>query len=461
MRIHRHLAIGTALLLAAVLIGCTGSKPMAKRAAKLDAAGLHAEAAEMYLGSVQRNQRNVDAKIGLKKTGQQVLNDKLGQFFRAMATNGDRGRIVDAYLDAIAYRDRVQRVGVALDVPDHYTADYERVKGEYLLELYEEGQAMMDKEDFAGAKRVFARIGQLDRNFKDAGNLEEVAFLEPRYRAGKHELEAGRFRAAYKEFDLVLQKNPSYKDASALRQEAVTRGQYPVAIMPFTSAVKRTELARQVQLHGMTAITQLRDPFIRVVDRENFDRILEEQRLALSGVVDDATAVRVGNLIGAKAVLFGDVVDYREVPGEVKRSTKMGFESFLEQQVNKETGEKYMVTKYRPVRYNEVFQENKVFLTFSYRLVSMETGEVLTQNVLQREVGDHMYYATYEGNAERLFPARNNAVDLNDRARRDLRALLAAPRTIKSVATLSGEVVSAVGNNMAAAVQAEINSRLP
>jgi leucyl aminopeptidase len=52
-------------------------------------------------------------------------------------------------------------------------------------------------------------------------------------------------------------------------------------------------------------------------------------------------------------------------------------------------------------------------------------------------------------------------VDLNDRARRDLRALLAAPRTIKSVATLSGEVVSAVGNNMAAAVQAEINSRLP
>ena len=59
------LHIAPVLALALIVAGCSGSKSYAKKAAKLDAAGLYAEAAEMYLQSAQRNQKNVDAKIGL------------------------------------------------------------------------------------------------------------------------------------------------------------------------------------------------------------------------------------------------------------------------------------------------------------------------------------------------------------------------------------------------------------
>lgn len=449
------------LALVVLLLGCTGSKPLSKKAGKLDAVGMYAEAAEMYLQSVQRNSGNIDAKIGLKKTGQMVLDEKLGGFFRAMAIGEDKALAVSAYQESVAYQERVRRAGVQLEIPDHYSKDYDRVKGEYLVELYEEGQALLDKEDHRAAEQVFAKIVKLEPGYRDASSLQTVAYLEPLYRNGKADLEAGRYRKAFSEFDLVVKKDPSYRDASALRQEAINKGQFSIAVLPFTSTNRSNDMVARVQAYSMTALTQTRDPFLRIVDRENMDRILEEQRLSLSGVVDEQTAVRVGNLMGAHAVLMGTLIEYREEPGQLRRSTKDGFESYRVQLVNKETGEKYFETRYKAVRYNEFYQENKVFMSFSYRLVSLETGEVLVSKVVDREAKDHMYYAAYDGNREALFPARNGLVDLAGSTRRELAALLNAPRQMNSIAELSNQLVQTASSTMASTIQSELNSRLP
>jgi len=216
-----------------------------------------------------------------------------------------------------------------------------------------------------------------------------------------------------------------------------------------------------VQAHAMTALIDAKDPFLKVVDRENLERILEEQRLSLSGVVDEQTAVRVGNLMGAQAVLMGDVVSYQELPGQVRRSTKEGYESYRVQQVNKETGEKYYVTRYKPVTYSEFYQENKVVLTLNYRLVSLETGEVLLSKVAEKQAQDQAYYASYDGNKDALLPKLNGNVDLRDNARREVRSLLNASREVKPVATLLSEVLRATSTSMAGTIQQEISSKLP
>ncbi|HOZ41534.1 MAG TPA: CsgG/HfaB family protein [Flavobacteriales bacterium] len=453
--------IALPLALATMVVSCSGSKSFSKKAAKLDEAGLYAEAAEMYLQSAQRSNKNVDAKIGLKKTGQMLLNDKLSTFFKNMAMGSNKGEAVAAYLEAKRYQDQVGRLGVVLEIPDHYRTDFERVKGEHLVDLYDQGQALLAKQDFRAAELLFSQIAKLEPNYKDASSLQAVAYLEPLYRAGKADLEAGHYRKAYDELGRVVEKDPGYKDSGVLRQEALTKGQYSIAVLPFTTSTKRTDVTSRVQAHAMTSLVETKDPFLKIVDRENIERILEEQRLGLSGVVDEQTAVRVGNLIGAQAVLMGTVMDYREEPGTLRRSTKDAYESYRVQQVNKETGEKYFVTKYKPTRYTEYYQENKVVMSFSYRLVSLETGEVLASKVVEREAGDHMYYATYDGNGEQLLPARNGQVDLADRARRDLRGLLSAPREMKSIATLSSELVRSASSVMAVDIQSDLSSRLP
>ncbi len=49
------------------------------------------------------------------------------------------------------------------------------------------------------------------------------------------------------------------------------------------------------------------NPAVRVVDRENLRRILDEQDLGASNRIDDATAVRVGKILGAHHFIKGSV----------------------------------------------------------------------------------------------------------------------------------------------------------
>lgn len=455
------LAISTMVALTIALGGCNGSKSYAKKGAKLDAAGLYAEAADMYLQAARRNNKNVDAKIGLKKTGQELLNAELSNFFKLTAVGSNKGDAVASYLKASDYVERVRAAGVALEIPDHYKTDFEKVKGEYLTELYLEGQDLFAKEDFANAEKVFARIAKLEPNYKDASSLKDVAYLEPLYRQGSADLGAGKFRQAYANLSKVVSKSSGYKDAAELRDKCVLMGRFVVAVLPFTDSGNGA-IAAKVQAHAMTALTETNDPFLKVVDRENLERILEEQRLGLSGIVDESTAVRVGNLIGAQAVLMGTVVEYREIPGKTRQSTKEGFEAYKVATVNPETGQKGFVTRYKPVNYTEYLQENKVVLSFSYRLVSLETGEVLVSKVVDNEAADQAYYATYEGDRNSLYPKGANGVtDLSMSGRDQLRALLGAPRAAKPLATLVNEVVLKTTSNMAYTVQLDLAGKLP
>lgn len=453
------ITLSTALGLA-VLAGCSGSKSFSKKAAKLDASGLYAEAADMYLQSAIRNAKNVDAKIGLKKTGQQLLNDKLSAFFKAFSVGGNKETAVNAYLDAKSYADRVQRAGVTLEVPDSYQADFEQVKGEYLVELYTQGQDLLAKQDYKAAEGVFAKIGRLEPNYKDAGSLQNVAYLEPLYRSARTSLEAGNYRSAYADLDKVVAKDANYKDAAALRQQCVEKGRYAIAVLPFSGPKDRKAQTAAVQAYATTALTDVNDPFLSVVDRENIQRILDEQRLGMSGVVDEQTAVSAGKLMGAQAVLMGTLIDYREEPGTLRRSTKDGFESYQVKLLDKETQQYQYVTRYKPVKYTEYYQENKVTLSFSYKLVSLETGQVLLSKVVDRQTEDHAWYANYDGNKTALFPMANGVVNTSGNARRELTGLLNGSREVKSTATLGNELLGSACSGMATAIQQELAAKL-
>ena len=458
MRIALYIAV---LVATTALVSCSGSKSFSKKGYKLDQAGLYAEAADMYLQSLQRSNKNVDAKIGLKKTGQMVVNDRLSQFFRSTSMESPKSNSVDAFLKAQAFADRAQMLGVSLEIPDHYKSEFATVKGEYLVELYTQGQELMAKQDFKGAEVLFSRIAQLEPGYKDASSLQSIAYLEPLYRSGKEALSAGRYRKAYEDLDKVVAKDPAYKDATGLKAEAVSKGQYSIAVLPFSSAVRSKETVARVQAYAITALTEVNDPFLKVVDRENIERILQEQRLGLSGVVDEQTAVNAGKLMGAQSVLMGTVMEYREEPGTLRKSTKEGFESYRVREVDPVTNEQRYVTKYRPVKYQEYFQENKVFLSFSYKLVSLETGEVLLSKVVEQNAGAHIYYVNYEGNKEDLLPMRNGLVDTNDRARRDLQGLLSASREMKPMSAIGNEVMRNSCSGMAGALQQHLASVLP
>ena len=82
---------------------------------------------------------------------------------------------------------------------------------------------------------------------------------------------------------------------------------YPVAVLPFQDRSK--EVAGQGKIVADILFANLAtDPAILLVDREDLDTVLKEQEMNISGIVNPAQAVQVGQIIGAKVLVTGSVV---------------------------------------------------------------------------------------------------------------------------------------------------------
>lgn len=88
-----------------------------------------------------------------------------------------------------------------------------------------------------------------------------------------------------------------------------------VAVLPFVNSAigqANTELAPLSKGIADLLLTDLaQNTGIRVVERENIQKLLDEQNLARDGRVDDATAARIGKLLGAKHMVTGTFVTDR------------------------------------------------------------------------------------------------------------------------------------------------------
>jgi TolB-like protein len=88
-----------------------------------------------------------------------------------------------------------------------------------------------------------------------------------------------------------------------------------VAVLPFVNSAigqAQDELAPLSKgIADLLIIELSQNTGIRLVERENIANILREQDLGTDGRVDDATAARVGRLLGARHILTGSFVTDR------------------------------------------------------------------------------------------------------------------------------------------------------
>ena len=88
-----------------------------------------------------------------------------------------------------------------------------------------------------------------------------------------------------------------------------------IAVMPFDNGGsygqdKENFDALQKGIAGMLISELAQNPAARVVEREEIQKLLEEQKLATAGRVDPQTAAKVGKLVGARYVVLGTFLDF-------------------------------------------------------------------------------------------------------------------------------------------------------
>ncbi|MBN2031604.1 hypothetical protein JW824_15340 [bacterium] len=120
-----------------------------------------------------------------------------------------------------------------------------------------------------------------------------------------------------------------------------------------------------------------------ILERDQLRRILEEQNLGMSGVVDASTAVEVGQLLGVDALIFGEVTTYdvepdQEITEKIKEQRRTGRYQWVEEKDEK-TGETKRVRKeiIEDVWVDKSYWVRKGTVAINFRFVDVETGVLL------------------------------------------------------------------------------------
>ena len=88
-----------------------------------------------------------------------------------------------------------------------------------------------------------------------------------------------------------------------------------IAVFPFANGgsygqSKEDFDALERGIAGMMISELAQNPAARVVEREQIQKLLDEQNLGAQGRVDPQTAAKVGKLVGARYVILGNFIDF-------------------------------------------------------------------------------------------------------------------------------------------------------
>ncbi len=415
-----------------LLLGaCSGSKKAYKRGLVLEQADMLEEANTKYLEALDRNKNNIDAKIALKRTSQIILDRRLGEVFKGNASDNHKAAVY-AYLSAQDFTSNVAKRGVQLSIPDQYEQQFEESKGKYIAQLYQQGVDDLTEERFQKADALFAEILRLEPDYKDVSTLRSSSTNEPLYRSGLKAMDVKDFKEAYKLFDKIFRNDRTYKDVAELRAMAKKEATLTVSFLPFSNLSATRGVEEKFRASLISQLTNMNHPFLEVVDRDNMEAILNEQKLALSGLIDEQSAAKMGELLGVKAVIIGKVVEFRHSNGQLRGEERTAYESFTAQKYDSTLKKNVDEVRYRPVRFTEFSNSKQLNISFQYQLISSETGRVLASNIVNKTESDEVRYANYRGDYRNLYPGNGNSVVTNANARNSLTSSFTSRKELKT-----------------------------
>jgi hypothetical protein len=429
------------LLIAIIMVACTPQKKMLKEATTLENGGLREEAFNKYT-LIYRDWENAEARVGMRRTAQELLNQKLANA-RMACLSGNYEQALEEYEQAFAYQSKFQ--DLELQGSSMAQDAYNQCKIDYVNYLYETAEDHVMAEEFEEAQRKINRIYSLDRNNKKVKYLEMMCDILPNYNAGKQAFDLGMYHEAYVYLTEVTRIDVAFRDAKFLRDECIRIVGYTIAYVPINhpkicDAVEAT-LGAAIKDH----ILDLKDPFIHLVERENLDQLLVEQKQSMEGIFDEATAIEAGKLLGARYLVTGEIISFDSDLSRLRENERKGFLGSTPQS--------------KHVRYMEYTRSRTLDVSFRYQLVDALTGRIYASETIPFSASDKAEWAEFEGDPDMIWPGEwkyqliGSQEDYVDRDKKEeLRKKLKANKEPLSEMELQLRLSNFIGNKVSQAI---------
>ncbi|MGQ1889891.1 hypothetical protein ACT29H_05555 [Thermophagus sp. OGC60D27] len=390
------------ILVSVLLAGGCASKKYMNKALELEEAGLFTEAADFYFRALQSKRDNIDAKVGLKRTGQLVLNQKTDQFM-SFYRNDQYKDAVYAFLEATAYQGRAKVLGVDLNISESTGVYFKEVKEIFLNEQYGKAVTFLEAENFSEALTLLTEILKIEPGYRDASQHWVTARYEPVYRQGQAYLKNDRFRSAYYAFEEILAGTDGYKSAAELKDYAREKALIRIGVLSYyASGLTQKNVAEELKSQIIAGITKQQSPFYEIVEVTQPDRT-DNALLLFKEIFIDKKSSSISLPSNVDAVLSCKINDYRSGTSSLKMKKR---KAWLKTTVNliDENGIEEKVIEYKKVYYYEYSQNSYLNMNLSYSLVDVDSKKIMVSDLIQKQLKDEVKYASYEGDYRDLIP---------------------------------------------------------
>jgi len=272
---------------------------------------------------------------------------------------------------------------------------WEQIMNEYiaLQELGSSLQTLPTLVNPYSGYRVLINIPDLSE--KISSSRDNAA--EDRYQAGiryakiSNDIETQKKAAL--EFKASMNLIPDYKDASLrydqCRKQAIKR----IAITPFedksNSRNRYGAIADLLTDHIISQIISFtaNSDFVEIIARSQMDAVMAEQQLSASGLVSEASTVRLGQILGAHEILTGRILQVSVTPSrtvsvaqETKARVVIGREDYID-----EDGKNRQRDVHGEVscQYRKYTKTAGVNVSGSFSIIDVETGKLKLQESME------------------------------------------------------------------------------
>lgn len=385
------------------LCACNSSLKLIQTADKFAADGNYSDAADYYYAVYSTNKKNLRAKNGLQKNAQLVLDAKFGSFAKYVV-EGSNEKALRQFFYCKDYYKNLKEVGIELEWQSHFNDLYEETKFEFISNQYSIGINEMNEKKYDKAEVSFSKIVEFDSSFNNISVLRLNTVIEPLYNLGLNFIKKENYKNAYYVLSKISILDANFKNTSSLLNLSLQKCHLPIAVQLINK--NKFSLDEDLDFYKVliNQFKRSRNPFLKVLDNDNFNKLLKDQELGINEIVDVNSASKAGKIINAKYFLLIDVkkVIFNElIPTNYNETA---YESYTERVIG-QGREPQSVVKFKKVNYTETRKFRKVEVVVSYQLISVESGQVITSDLLTDEKGDAHGFARFNGNVDNLYPS--------------------------------------------------------
>lgn len=362
--------------------GCA-YKRLFKEGKKYEDEGMLELSIEKYNEALQKKTDFVDARIALNRTLTRYAHD-LEQQIDENYIQLDDNEIVENYLKLKNFKKIADNNRISLEISNQTKEQYTEAQQRYLTNHYAQVTTNLENEDFDNALLHILAIKKVNSSYKDIKEKEIICRCEPLYRNAQQQIQLKKYRTAYSILESVIGIGGNYKDSKNIQNECLEKGILTVAFTNFSSNDANKRLfAEQLIRKTTTNIQNANALFLKVVDINNTEQIVREQKIAMQNGIEIQ-----GNIIPVRSHLSFKIPLLTYTKSTLTKTKKKGY-------IKEVKDDKSVV--YHKVYYYECAQSAESKIMFTYELRSTETGLTLLLDNYTEQISDKVCYIEYSG----------------------------------------------------------------